>query len=254
MSKIFKYFLNLIPRPILIRLSYWVRPIIALSLKGNRFTDPIDGKSFKKFLPYGYESPRENVLSPSTLSLERHRLLWLYLKNETEFFNAPLKLLHFAPEQAFYKRFKKLDNLDYTTTDLNSPLADVKADICNLPFQDNSFDVILCNHVLEHIPDDTKAMQELYRVLKPGGWGIFQIPQDLKREKTFEDNTIIDRKERACIFGQYDHVRIYGRDYFDKLRSIGFTVEEVDYTSILPKEAVEKYRLAKGEIIPLVRK
>jgi len=253
-SKIFKYFLNLIPRPILIRLSYWVRPIIALSLKGNRFTDPIDGKSFKKFLPYGYESPRENVLSPSTLSLERHRLLWLYLKNETEFFNAPLKLLHFAPEQAFYKRFKKLDNLDYTTTDLNSPLADVKADICNLPFSDNSFDVILCNHVLEHIPDDTKAMQELYRVLKPGGWGIFQIPQDLKREKTFEDNTITDRKERARIFGQYDHVRIYGRDYFDKLRSIGFTVEEVDYTSILPKEAVEKYRLAKGEIIPLVRK
>ena len=254
MSKIFKYFLNLIPRPVLIRLSYWVRPIIALSLKGNRFTDPIDGKSFKKFLPYGYESPRENVLSPSTLSLERHRLLWLYLKNETEFFNAPLKLLHFAPEQAFYKRFKKLDNLDYTTTDLNSPLADVKADICNLPFSDNSFDVILCNHVLEHIPDDTKAMQELYRVLKPGGWGIFQIPQDLKREKTFEDNTITDRKERARIFGQYDHVRIYGRDYFDKLRSIGFTVEEVDYTSILPKEAVEKYRLAKGEIIPLVRK
>lgn len=254
MSKIFKYFLNLIPRPLLIRLSYWVRPLIALSLKGNKFTDPIDGKSFKKFLPYGYESPRENVLSPSTLSLERHRLLWLYLKNETEFFNAPLKLLHFAPEQAFYNRFKKLDNLDYTTTDLNSPLADVKADICNLPFSDNSFDVILCNHVLEHIPDDTKAMQELYRVLKPGGWGIFQIPQDLKREKTFEDDTITDKKERARIFGQYDHVRIYGRDYFNKLRSIGFTVEEVDYTSKLTKEEVEKYRLAKGEIIPLVRK
>lgn len=254
MSKIFKYFLNLIPRPLLIRLSYWVRPLIAFFLKGNKFTDPIDGKSFKSFLPYGYESPRENVLSPSTLSLERHRLLWLYLKNETEFFNAPLKLLHFAPEQAFYNRFKKLDNLEYTTTDLNSPLADVKADICNLPFSDNSFDVILCNHVLEHIPNDTKAMQELYRILKPGGWGIFQIPQDLKREKTFEDDTIIDKKERARIFGQYDHVRIYGRDYFDKLRSIGFTVEEVDYTNTLPKEDVEKYRLAKGEIIPLVRK
>lgn len=254
MSKIFKYFLNLVPRPLLIRLSYWVRPLIALSLKGHRFTDPIDGKSFKKFLPYGYESPRENVLSPSTLSLERHRLLWLYLKNETDFFNKPLKLLHFAPEQAFYHRFKKLDNLEYTTTDLNSPLADVKADICNLPFEDNSFDVILCNHVLEHIPDDTKAMHELYRVMKSGGWGVFQIPQDLKRYKTFEDNTIIDRKERARIFGQYDHVRIYGRDYFDKLRSTGFTVEEVDYTNILPKEAVEKYRLAKGEIIPLVRK
>lgn len=254
MSKLFKYILNLIPRPLLIRLSYWVRPLIALSLKGNRFTDPIDGKSFRTFLPYGYESPRENVLSPSTLSLERHRLLWLYLKNETEFFSKPLKVLHFAPEQAFYKRFKKLGNIEYTTTDLNSPLADVKADICNLPFPDNAFDVILCNHVLEHIPNDTKAMQELYRVMKPGGWGIFQIPQDLKRETTFEDDSITDKKERARIFGQYDHVRIYGRDYFDKLRSIGFTVEEVDYTQILPPDAVQKYRLAQGEIIPLVKK
>ena len=254
MSSIFKYFLNLIPRPLLIRLSYWVRPLIAFSLKGKTYTDPIDGKSFRKFLPYGYEKPRENVLSPSTLSLERHRLLWLYLKNETDFFTKPIQLLHFAPEQAFYKRFKKLDHITYTTTDLNSPLADVKADICDLPFDDNSFDVILCNHVLEHIPNDTKAMQELYRVMKPGGWGIFQIPQDLKREQTFEDNTITDRKERARIFGQYDHVRIYGRDYFDKLRNIGFTVEEVDYTNRLPKEDVEKYRLAKGEIIPLVKK
>jgi SAM-dependent methyltransferase len=228
--------------------------LIAFSLKGNRFTDPIDGKSFRKFLPYGYESPRENVLSPSTLSLERHRLLWLYLKNETEFFTKPLKVLHFAPEQAFYKRFKRLGKIEYTTTDLNSPLADVKADICNLPFPDNAFDVILCNHVLEHIPNDTKAMHELYRIMKPGGWGIFQIPQDLKRENTFEDDSITDKKERAQIFGQYDHVRIYGRDYFDKLRSIGFTVEEVDYTQILAPESVQKYRLAEGEIIPLVKK
>ncbi|WP_338196263.1 class I SAM-dependent methyltransferase [Flagellimonas marinaquae] len=254
MSSIFKYFLNLIPRPLLIRLSYWVRPLIAFSLKGKTYTDPIDGKSFRKFLPYGYENPRENVLSPSTLSLERHRLLWLYLKNETKFFNQPLKLLHFAPEQAFYKRFKKLENLEYTTTDLNSPLADVKADICDLPFKDDTFDVILCNHVLEHIPNDTKAIQELFRVMKPGGWGIFQIPQDINRAKTFEDNTITDKKERARVFGQYDHVRIYGRDYFDKLRNVGFRVEEVDYTNTLPKEDVKKYRLAKGEIIPLVKK
>ncbi|WP_067033026.1 class I SAM-dependent methyltransferase [Allomuricauda sp. CP2A] len=254
MSNIFKFFLNLIPRPLLIRLSYWVRPLIAFSLKGNTFTDPIDGKSFRTFLPYGYENPRENVLSPSTLSLERHRLLWLYLKNETDFFSKTHKVLHFAPEQAFHKRFKKLSNIQYTTTDLNSPLAEVKADICNLPFADNSFDVILCNHVLEHIPNDTKAMQELHRVMKPGGWGIFQIPQDLRREKTFEDDSITDKKERARIFGQYDHVRIYGRDYFDKLRSVGFTVKEVDYTNTLPKEEVERYRLAKGEIIPLVKK
>ena len=250
----FKFFLNLIPRPLLIRLSYFIRPILVLWLKGNQYTDPIDNKSFRKFLPYGYENQRENVLSPSTLSLERHRLLWLYLQNETDFFIVPKKVLHFAPEQAFYKRFRKQKNLDYTTTDLNSPLADVKADICNLPFKDNEFDVILCNHVLEHIPDDTQAMKELYRVLKKGGMGIFQIPQDLSREKTFEDNSITDKKERAKIFGQYDHVRIYGKDYFDKLRNIGFTVIEEDYTKKISSELVDTYRLAKGEIIPVCYK
>ena len=254
MKAIFKFFLNLLPRPWLIRMSYWVRPIIAFFLKGNKYTDPIDGKRFKWFLPYGYGTQRNNVLSPSTLSLERHRLFWLYLKNETDFFRADNRVLHFAPEQAFYKRFRKMKNLDYVTTDLNSPLADVKADICNLPFEDNSFDVILCNHVLEHIPDDKKAMQELYRVLRPGGFGIFQIPQDLRREQTFEDNSITDKKERAKIFGQYDHVRIYGRDYFDKLRAIGFKVEEVDYTAKFSEEDIKKYCLAKGEVIPVVYK
>ena len=250
----FKFILNTIPRPLLIRLSYVIRPVLAFALKGNTFTDPIDGKSFKSFLPYGYGTQRNNVLSPSTLSLERHRLLWLYLKNETDFFTAPKKVLHFAPEQAFYKLFRNQKNLDYTTTDLFSPLADVKADICNLPFEDNSYDIILCNHVLEHIPDDKKAMEELYRVLKPGGMGIFQIPQDLNRATTFSDDTITDQKERAKIFGQYDHVRIYGRDYFDKLRSIGFTVIEEDYTQKIAPELVEKYCLAKGEIIPVCYK
>jgi len=254
MKKLFKFILNTIPRPILIRLSYMARPVLALFLKGNTYTDPIDGKSFKAFLPYGYGNQRNNVLSPSTLSLERHRLLWLYLKNETDFFTKNLKALHFAPEQCFLKRFRKLNNLDYTTTDLESPIADVKADICNLPFKDDSYDVIFCNHVLEHIPDDTKAMQELYRILKPGGFGVFQIPQDLSRAETFEDDSITDKKERAKIFGQYDHVRVYGLDYFDKLRGIGFKVEEVDYTATLSQEDITKYCLAKGEIIPVVYK
>ncbi len=254
MSNLFKLALNKIPRPVLIRISYLVRPFLKIYLKGSRYTDPIDGSRFRKFLPYGYENQRENVLSPSTLSLERHRLLWLYLKNETDFFNKKHKVLHFAPEQAFYKRFRKLVNLDYTTTDLNSPLADVKADICELPFENQSFDFILCNHVLEHIPEDKKAMEELYRILKPGGTAILQIPQELSREKTFQDDSIKDPRERARIFGQYDHVRVYGRDYFDKLRSVGFKVEEVDYTSGLTDTEIEKFRLAKGEIIPVCRK
>lgn len=277
MKKIFKLILNTIPRPILIRLSYVARPILAFLLRGKTYTDPIDGKRFRMFLPYGYGTQRNNVLSPSTLSLERHRLLWLYLKNETDFFkseldsdsvhqnkitvrlrdaktNSALKVLHFAPEQAFYKLFRNQKNIEYTTTDLLSPLADVKADICNLPFGDNAYDVIFCNHVLEHIPDDTKAMQELFRVLKPGGMGIFQIPQDLNRAATFSDDSITDQKERAKIFGQYDHVRIYGRDYFDKLRSIGFEVNEVDYTANISADLVKKYCLAPGEIIPVCTK
>jgi len=213
----------------------------------------IDGKSFRKFLPYGYGIQRPNVLSPSTLSLERHRLLWLYLNNETNFFSEKKKVLHMAPEQCFLKRFRKL-NHDYITADLYSPIADVKADITKLPFEDDSFDVVFCNHVLEHIPDDTKAMQELYRVMKKGGMGIFQIPQDLNRETTFEDDSITDPKERAKIFGQYDHVRVYGRDYFNKLRSIGFKVDEVNYTEKLSAELSDKYRLMKGEVLPVVFK
>lgn len=253
---IFKIILNTIPRPILIKASYLVSPIIAWSLKGDNYTDPIDGKSFRKFLPYGYGEQRENALSPSTLSLERHRLMWLFLKDETDFFTSTkkLKTLHIAPEQCFLDIFRKQKNLDYITSDLESPIADVKADICNLPFKNNEFDVVFCNHVLEHITDDTKAMQELYRVLKPGGFGIFQIPQDLSRAVTFEDNTITDRKERTKIFGQYDHVRVYGRDYFNKLRAIGFKVDEVDYTKKIALEKLERFCLMKNEILPVCYK
>ncbi|MAY23370.1 MAG: SAM-dependent methyltransferase [Flavobacteriaceae bacterium] len=227
---------------------------MALLLRGNKYTDPIDGKSYRKFLPYGYENVRENVLAPGTFSLERHRLFWLYLKNETSFFSEKLNVLHFAPEQAFLKRFRKLKNITYTTTDLNSPIADVKADICQLPFQENEFDFIICNHVLEHIPDDTKALEELFRVLAPNGTAILQVPYDKHREHTFEDDSITDPKERARIFGQYDHVRVYGMDYFEKLASVGFTVEAVDYTAYFSEEEIEKMRLPKGELLPVCKK
>ena len=254
--KLFKLILNTIPRPWLIKVSYWVKPLFILYLKGNRFTDPIDGKSFRKLLPYGYKKQRPNALSPSTLSLERHRLMWLYLREETDFFmkDNQQKVLHIAPEQCFYKRFRKQKNLDYLTSDLDSPLADVQADICNLPFEDNEFDVIFCNHVLEHIPDDKKAMAELYRVMKPHGWGIFQVPQDINRKETFEDDSITNKEERTRIFGQYDHVRVYGLDYFDRLREAGFTVKEIDYTKKIAPDLLERYALQKGEILPVVFK
>lgn len=252
--RLFKSILNTVPRPLLIKASYWVSPIVSLYLKGSTYTDPIDGKSFRKFLPYGYGTQRENALAPGTLSLERHRLLWLYLQNETDFFTASKKVLHIAPEQCYLKLFRNQKNLDYITADLYSPLADVKADICDLPFEENTYDVVFCNHVLEHIVDDKKAMSELYRVLKPGGFGIFQIPQDLSLETTYEDFSITSKEERKKHFGQYDHVRIYGKDYFDKLRTAGFTVNEVDYSKKIAPELVEKYCLSKGEILPVCNK
>ncbi len=245
-----KFALNNIPRPILIRMSYAVQALAPVLFKGDKFTDPIDGRSYRKFFPYGYgNTQRENALSPGTNSLERHRLLWLYLKEETDFFNSPKKVLHVAPEQCFYGRFRGMKNLDYTTADLFSPLADVKMDIHDIPFEENLFDVVFCNHVLEHVTDDAQCMRELNRVLKPGGLAIMQVPLDNTLDKTFEDPTITDPKERERLFGQYDHVRQYGLDYPDRLKAAGFKVTAVDYSSILSDEMFEKFRLPKGEIL-----
>lgn len=180
--------------------------------------------------------------------------MWLYLQRETDFFTGNYKVLHIAPEQAFYKRFRKMKNLEYTTADLDSPLADVKADIQNLPFENDSFDIVFCNHVLEHVEDDRKALSELYRVMKPGGWGIFQVPIRYQLEKSFEDPTITDRKERIEKFGQYDHVRVYGMDYYDKLKSAGFEVEKVNLSEKLSEEEIKRFALEKNEILPVVKK
>jgi len=249
-----KLILKIFPRTFLIKFSFIFQPILGILLSGDKFTDPIDGKSFRKFLSYGYNKLRKNALSPSTLSLERHRLLWLYLKNETVLFEKKIKLLHFAPEQAFYKRFKKLRNIQYDTIDINSPLAKIKADICDLPIKENTYDFILCNHVLEHVLDDNKAMSELYRVLKKGGTGIFQVPIDMKREKTFQDDSISDKLERNKIFGQYDHVRVYGKDYFKKLEDTGFKVQQIDYSKKFSDKEILKFSIIRGEIIPVCTK
>lgn len=246
--------INTIPRPYLIWWSKFLAPLVDILFRGNKFTDPINGKSYRKFLPYGYVKQRDNALSPGTLSLERHRLLWLYLNNETNFFSKTLKVLHIAPEQCFYNLFKNLKNINYTTFDLNSPLADIKGDICNLPFKENSFDFILCNHVLEHINDDKKAMKELYRVLNKNGTAILQVPINQKSSKTFEDSSIVDKKERIEKFGQYDHIRLYGLDYFKKLESFGFKVDPLKYSKEFTESEIIKYGLIKDEIIPVCKK
>jgi len=248
-----KTLLNLVPRPWLIQLSIWFRPLIKLYFKGDQFTDPIDGSSYRKFLPYGYQNLRQNALCPGTLSLERHRLLWLYLDRKTTFLTDSIRVLHIAPEQVFYKKFKSFSHWDYTTSDLHSPLADVKADICALPFEDNSYDFILCNHVLEHIPNDLKAMEELYRVLKLRGTAILQVPLEEDRENTFEDDAITDQRERTRIFGQYDHVRVYGQDYYNRLEEVGFKATAVDFIKEISAADVKRFALPT-ERIPVVTK
>jgi len=250
-----KWLLRFFPRPLLIRLSLRFRPLLKWWFKGSAFTDPIDGSSYRKFLPYGYgETLRPHALCPGTLSLERHRLLWLYLKNHTPFLSQSLSVLHVAPEQVFYKTFKAIKSWRYITTDLHSPLAEVKADLCHLPFKDNQFDLIFCNHVLEHIVEDQKAIKELYRVLEKGGTLIAQVPLDASRTQTYEDPSITESQARAKAFGQYDHVRIYGLDFYERLQKVGFSTQAVFIQEKLNAQEITRYALPPHEKIPVATK
>jgi SAM-dependent methyltransferase len=188
---------------------------------------------------------------PNCLSLERHLLIWLYLKEKTNFFSAKLKVLHIAPEPCFMKRFEKQHGEGYITADIESPLAKVKRDIHQIPFGENHFDAVLCNHVLEHVQDDIKAMSEIRRVLKPGGWTILQVPFfSPVPDVTFEDNSITDPREREKIFGQDDHVRMFGKDYSKRIERSRLKAEENDFT----KTQSERFGLQRAEIIYLGRK
>jgi SAM-dependent methyltransferase len=255
MKKLYKYLLNKLPRPFLIRISYIFKAIAPLVYKGNNVECPVCEKSFRKFLSYGSKvAHRDNVLCPYDLTLERHRLMWLYLKGESNFFKDDLKVMHIAPEQCFYGLFKKQKNLDYTTGDLVSPLADIHFDLHSIPLDENTYDVVFCNHVLEHVDDENKCMSELYRIMKPGGWGIFQVPIDTSRNKTYEDSSITSEEDREREFWQKDHVRLFGLDYPDKLRTVGFDVFEWNAQSTLGMKMSERYRLSSDEILYLVSK
>jgi SAM-dependent methyltransferase len=256
MKKLYKFLLNKLPRPLLIRLSYPFKKVAPIVYKGNNVECPVCDRTFRKFLSYGSETAhRENVLCPYDLTLERHRLMWLYLKNHSNFFTADhLNVLHIAPEQCFHKRFKEQENLNYLTGDLVSPIADLHFDLHDIPLEDNRFDVIFCNHVMEHVDDAVKCMIELCRVMKPGGWGIMQVPQDFSRETTYEDPSITSPAEREKHFWQKDHLRLFGRDYPDWLRKGGFTVTEFDMNDFYSEEIQDRYRLSNGEILYIVSK
>ncbi|MCB9584723.1 MAG: class I SAM-dependent methyltransferase [Polyangiaceae bacterium] len=242
-----------VPRHHLHRLSHLFLTLISPLYRGDEVEDPISGKSYRKFLPYGRLQTRENALSLS-LSLERHRLMWLYLKLRTDFFSKRARVLHIAPEYCFIRPFRAMKNLDYVTADLNSPWADVHMDAHEMPFADDSFDVIFCNHVLEHVADDKKVLAELFRVMRPGGWGLFQVPIDTNLERSHGDPSITNPRERERLYGQSDHVRQYGLDFEEIVRSVGFDVEVDALVNELPPEDVQRYALPAGEMLYIARK
>ena len=251
MKNIIKFFLNHIPRPVLQRLASWMVPIMGWFYRGKEVECPLCGHTYRKFLPYGYVTSRENALCPHCLALERHRLMWLYLQRETNLFEGHPRTLHIAPEVCIMRHLKphfKNYPGQYITADLESPLADLHFDVQQIPLADNEIDVVICNHLMEHVADDRKAMRELHRILKPGGWGIVLSPVDLDYEKTYEDDSITDPEERTRIFGQYDHRRIYGQDYPKRLEEAGFEVADIDYTASLGEELTKHYALPKDHI------
>lgn len=251
MKRIIQWALGHLPRTFMQRLAGWIIPLVGIFLRGNRLCCPICGNHFRKLLPYGYVTQRENALCPSCLSLERHRLLWLWLKQESNLFVSYPRLLHIAPEVCLMKHLKKHYHYHrecYLTADLESPLADLHFDVQKIPLADESFEVVICNHLLEHVEDDQRALRELCRILKPCGWGVILSPIDYSRATTFEDDTITSPEERTRLFGQYDHRRIYGRDYVERLREAGFEAEEIDYASHFSPEERIRYAFAQDRI------
>ena len=259
MKRLIRYILNHVPRPVLQRMAGWAVPVLGLFYVGNGRECPLCGCRRRKFLPYGYVTQREDALCPNCLALERHRLLWLWLVRESDLGRGAMalpKLLHVAPEVALMRKFKKMYAREaerYVTADLESPLADLHFDIQQIPLEDNSFDVVICNHILEHVESDHRALSEIRRILRPGGWAVVMSPVDLGREESFEDDSITDPAERTRLFGQYDHRRVYGRDYVERLAEVGFEVYDENYRENFSAAEQQLYALP-DEHIYIVRK
>lgn len=218
---------------------------------GNKHYCTCCHTSFRKLLSFGTPL-RINILCPKCLSLERHRLICAYI-SKTNICNKPIDILHFAPELSI-SRFLLNYSLRITKTDIQDPSADIFADIQNLPFRDECFGAAICNHVLEHIPNDIRALQELHRILKKGSWAILQVPLDRAKAKTIEDPAYSTPQLRSQHYGQDDHVRLYGLDYFDRLRSAGFSVSDISPESFLSEEEIRRYSIDPDDSIPLVWK
>jgi SAM-dependent methyltransferase len=210
---------------------------------GWRYRCPFCNAGLRRFRPFGLDFPvlkekrivgggrRLNAQCPNCGSLDRERLLYLFLLHKTDLLSRPQRLLHVAPEPRLAAKLKAIAGLDYLTADIAMPDVMVRMDLTDIQFPDRSFDAIICNHVLEHIEDDARAMSELHRTLKTGGWAILQVPISLTLQTTYEDFSITDATAREQAFGQEDHVRIYGQDYGERLTRAGFTVHVFDWVS-----------------------
>jgi len=254
-KKAISFLVRYVPRKYLQRVSGAGLKIMGVFYAGNTVSCPICGHHYRSFLPYGRTNPRPNALCPHCQSLERHRLIWLYLKEGTNFFTERLRVLHIAPEACFIKRFEAQHGQGYITADLESPLAKVKMDIHDMPFEANSFDVVLCNHVLEHVADDIRAMQEIYRVLKPGGWSLLQVPFfSPVPATTLEDATITSPKARERAFGQDDHVRKFGKDYPKRIGRSGLHAELNAFAAKLSPGQAHRHGIVGQEVLYIGRK
>jgi SAM-dependent methyltransferase len=203
------------------------------------YTCPCCGECFEKFQPH---KGRESAKCPRCKARERHRLLWLYLKNKTNLFHDRLRVLHFAPER-WFKGLSSFPKLDYLSADLEPGRAMVTMDITQISLPDNSVDAIICSHVLEHVADDRGAMREMYRVLATGGWATILVPIKSTQQTTLEDFSVVSPEERTLLFGQADHVRRYGSDIKNRLEEAGFAVKPEDYTRELSGEVIKRYGL-----------
>ena len=219
-----------------------------MSFYGKRRFCPVCARSSGRFREFG-SVPRKDAECVHCSSLERHRLLWFYLSRETDLFDGRQKsVLHVAPEGCLERRLRERLGEGYITADLSHPRAMVKMDITDIDFPDESFDVIYCSHVLEHVQDDRRAMREFHRILKGSGWAILLVPIDA--ELTFEDASIVEPQERLRAFGKEDHVRRYGPDYVDRLRDAGFEVQVTGVADLCGEDDAVRLGLtpASGEI------
>jgi SAM-dependent methyltransferase len=223
------------------RVRRGIRSVSALLYSGGEYYCPCCRRHVRRWVS-SFAGPA--TACPACGSRLRQRLLMMYFAEHTDVLTAPLRMLHFAPEQCLHDRFRSAPALDYVTADLEGlPMVDVRADMMDLPFEDACFDVILVSHVLEHVPDDGRAMRELARVLASGGRAFLQHPIDHARPVTYEDPSIVDEAGRSAAFGQWDHVRVYGADFPHRLEQAGFAVQCVAYRDQVSAEDVRRMGL-----------